>query len=870
MTTEWKLQHQASAGNRGKTKPPVHRMMGTTTLPTTPHFKLKPPNLPTIMELTSTIKPTSRIPFLSSSCNPIHFHFTNHHAPFRLKSFSLRTVTARVSSDGPGATPPSSKIEETDSGSSSVGDGYVGLFVRMLGLDNDPLDREQAIVALWKYSLGGNKCIDNIMQFQGCINLTVNLLKSDSSSISEAAAGLLRSVSALNVYRDVVVESGAIEEITGLLCQPSLASEVKEQSICTLWNLSADEKLRVKIVNHDIVPLLIKFLGDEDIRVKEAAGGVLSNLALTHSNHDIMVEAGIIPKLAEYLKADIEDDYRVLRKEARNALVELAKNNYYRILIIDEGLIPVPLVGAAAYRSFNPPLHSWPILPDGTRIQRTSTTPSRFGASELLLGLNVEEKNAEIEEAKMKAIIGRSKQQFLARSGSIEVEDAKSSQSEASTNQRFTILPWVDGVARLVLILELDDELAISRAANSIADASINEHMRNSFKEAGAVRHLVRLLNHNNDDIKVAVLGALERLAASNSVCQMIEAEGVMSPLVNILKNSETSEATMEKVLTLLDRILDPNKEMKSKFYSGPVNGFKREVDAVRPDESEGLSEKMTTGDLLDPSIIGRIVEMLKNKSSNLQRKAANVLEFVTIIDPSMKTIISSNIESGLEAVFQQKVVSEIDSDIENQQPEVYAVQIEEAGLAISAASRLLTKLLDLDQFSRTINSTHFTKLLSKILKSNIPLQYKDWVAACLVKLSSMSSPGLVYENPINIEVTLYDTIPRLIEQMKSDSPLDVQEAAVVELNRILSEGVVDATRAVASNGGIFPLVKLVGEGSERAVEAAISILYNLSMDGENHPAIIAAGAVPALRRIVLSERPQWKQALRLLRTLPT
>lgn len=91
-----------------------------------------------------------------------------------------------------------------------------------------------------------------------------------------------------------------------------------------------------------------------------------------------------------------------------------------------------------------------------------------------------------------------------------------------------------------------------------------------------------------------------------------------------------------------------------------------------------------------------------------------------------------------------------------------------------------------------------------------------------------------------------------------------------MELNRIVSEGMVDATRAVALKGGIFPLVKLIDEGSERAIEAALAILYNLSMDSENHPAIIAAGAVPALRRIVLSQRVQWRQALYLLRTLPT
>lgn len=120
------------------------------------------------------------------------------------------------------------------------------------------------------------------------------------------------------------------------------------------------------------------------------------------------------------------------------------------------------------------------------------------------------------------------------------------------------------------------------------------------------------------------------------------------------------------------------------------------------------------------------------------------------------------------------------------------------------------------------------------------------------------------------MEVTLYETIPRLIQQIKSSFSLEVQESAVVELNRIVSEGIVDATRAVASKGGIFPLVKLINEGSERATEAALAILYNLSMDTENHPAIIAAGAVPALKKIVLSQRAQWRQALYLLRTLPT
>lgn len=178
----------------------------------------------------------------------------------------------------------------------------------------------------------------------------------------------------------------------------------------------------------------------------------------------------------------------------------------------------------------------------------------------------------------------------------------------------------------------------------------------------------------------------------------------------------------------------------------------------------------------------------------------------------------------------------------------------------------MVTRLLDYEHFRDTIDSSQFTTLLLQILKSDIPVHYKDWVAACLVKLNSISGP---FENPITTEITLHETIPRLIEQIKNSFSTEAQEAAVVELNRIISEDVVGATQAVAVQGGIFPLVKLLEEGSDRAVEAGLAVLYNLSMDNENHPAILAAGATPILRRIVLSGRPQWMKALRLLRNLP-
>lgn len=206
-----------------------------------------------------------------------------------------------------------------------------------------------------------------------------------------------------------------------------------------------------------------------------------------------------------------EKELKVLRKEAKNALLELAKDKYYRILIVEEGLVLVPLVGSAAYKSFRPDADSGLTWPDGTEIDKTYEGPAPYGASEVL-GLDVNGK-IPVDDAKAKAMIGQSTQQSLARAGVIEMDDEKVNQSESSSDSKFTILEWIDGIARLVLILGLEDESAIARAAEAIADASISEHMRKSFKEAGAIKPLLQLLDHRSDAVRLAAVYALERLS---------------------------------------------------------------------------------------------------------------------------------------------------------------------------------------------------------------------------------------------------------------------------------------------------------------------------------------------------------------------
>lgn len=745
----------------------------------------------------------------------------------------------------------------------------------MLGLDNDARDREHAVCTLYQYSLGGRKSLDEIMQFPGCIVLVISLLKSESTRACEAAAGLLRNITSVSIYRKMAIESGAIEETISLLCKSTITPEMMEQCLCTIWNFSIDENWRYKIMRSDVLTKVVSYLDEEDIKVKEAAGGIISNLALSSSNHGALVEAGVIPKLVHLLQTK-EDDYKIIRKEARSSLILLARDDYYHSLIIEEGLVRVPLVGSAAYKAFKPLPHSWPSFPDGSEIQRSSR-PSKYGATELLLGLSVNEQDTKPDEAKIHAMIGRSNQQFLARVGAIELDDEGNEQSGSEKNDLYTILPWVDGVARLVLILGLEDVSAIKKAARAIGDASTSEHMRASFKEAGAVKPLLQLLKHNDIPVREAAAYALEKLSVSSTICQKIKAEGGLELLVNTVKDPHTPVKQLEKIISVLSRMFDMGISMVAapeSYARENAMSAERNIQGDTASGNSGIShtfvnQEMASEMILDFDAISRLTKVLKEASPSLQAKVCCVLEHLAASEQHATSMTATCTGSVIETILEIGVIHGTRADSEDFDNRS-SVATEEVSQAVSAAVRLLTKLLNFDLFVRSINTEKFTSLLRRMLKSSFPLQSKDWLAACLVKLESRAGlSGNHGVSSIDMEITIYQTIPRLVERMMTSFSFENKRSAVIELNKIISSGVLEYTRALADTGGIFPLVKMLEEGDGDALEATLAILYNLSMDPENHPAIIAAGAVPLLKRIILAEAPHWTSAIQLLRTLP-
>ncbi|CAH9081572.1 unnamed protein product, partial [Cuscuta europaea] len=122
-------------------------------------------------------------------------------------------------------------------------------------------------------------------------------------------------------------------------------------------------------------------------------------------------------------------------------------------------------------------------------------------------------------------------------------------------------------------------------------------------------------------------------------------------------------------VVDILSRVLDPSKEMKSKFFEGPINFSTKGLESGGKENEKAVSTKSlktpNVVELLDSSVLARLIEILKTSSPDMQKKVASILEFVSVVEVCTEKIFSIDIESGIDAVFQQECLKETQSDFD-------------------------------------------------------------------------------------------------------------------------------------------------------------------------------------------------------------
>ncbi|XP_024519608.1 uncharacterized protein LOC112342278 [Selaginella moellendorffii] len=615
------------------------------------------------------------------------------------------------------------------------GDSPVPQLVRLLGLDN-PLDkREEAVDELWRQSEGGKESVEEIVSCPGCLDLVVSLVTSGSHAASEAASGLLREVSAVQPYGSLVAQAGAIQEITGLLTRKSPPPEVRDQAANVLLNLAAEPGLREKIANPELLAAVVLMLDSELQGEQNAAAGIIAKLSLSEGIQSLLLGAGVIPKLANILKADFQKVSKVARLEARNALLRLAKNPDAKMATIDQGLMFVPLVGADAYKSLKATGVGAPKVPEQVTLEHPlGSQESPFGAGDLLLGLHISSQQS-VDEATQLAMEGRSRLNFLKRVGLVETP-AGGDNKPKSEAQSSTVLPWWDAIPRLVLILGLEDVSYAMQGARAIGEVAITEDYRRKLAKAGAVPHLVYLLGSGDETAMGAAATAIEKLSISQKVRRAINAFGAIPALVSVLKTPDVPESLQEKIVGALVRLSQTQEEVEATTVrSGSV--ARGVLDIVNSEDAtyeakveaenvlkEIMSLKADPRDkIVDAGGAAPLIRLVASSGSfSLRRKAASVLESLATKEAHAVSMAGAGVDSALKSLLRVETADEDD------------------GSGVSAACSLLGRLLDCENAREKLDCPSYVALLGEFSKlESVPLSIRHKIWECLLKLGEQS-----------------------------------------------------------------------------------------------------------------------------------
>lgn len=168
----------------------------------------------------------------------------------------------------------------------------------------------------------------------GAIELLVDLLKSDDTTIQENSVTALLNLSINDNNKSAIANAGAIDPLIHVLETGS--PEAKENSAATLFSLSVIEENKIKIGRSGAIGPLVDLLGNGTPRGKKDAATALFNLSIYHENKGRIVQAGAVKHLVELM-----DPAAGMVDKAVAVLANLATIQEGRTAIGVEGGIPV-------------------------------------------------------------------------------------------------------------------------------------------------------------------------------------------------------------------------------------------------------------------------------------------------------------------------------------------------------------------------------------------------------------------------------------------------------------------------------------------------------------------------------------------------
>ncbi|CAK4708030.1 unnamed protein product [Aphanomyces euteiches] len=134
-----------------------------------------------------------------------------------------------------------------------------------------------------------------------------------------------------------MVEKGVVRSLLHLITDSSDDQALRFACLC-LGNTSSCASIRLRIVEEGVLPPLIELMKKEggDILGKQYSAMTVGNLAAEPENHEEIVKLHAIAALVNL----VDPEEPALGAYAAFALANLAVNNEYRPLIVEQGAIP--------------------------------------------------------------------------------------------------------------------------------------------------------------------------------------------------------------------------------------------------------------------------------------------------------------------------------------------------------------------------------------------------------------------------------------------------------------------------------------------------------------------------------------------------
>lgn len=181
-----------------------------------------------------------------------------------------------------------------------VAEGGIAPLVRLLD-SGSPRAQESAAAGLQGLSVSDENA--RAITAHGGVPALTEVCRVGTSGAQAAAAGTLRNLAAVENLRRGISDDGAIPIVINLIS--SGTSMAQENAAATLQNLAvSDDSIRWRIIGDGAVQPLIRYLDSSlDICAQEIALGALRNLAACRDNIDALVNAGLLPRLANHLRS---------------------------------------------------------------------------------------------------------------------------------------------------------------------------------------------------------------------------------------------------------------------------------------------------------------------------------------------------------------------------------------------------------------------------------------------------------------------------------------------------------------------------------------------------------------------------------------